>query len=74
MSTAIELHGERLYRCKDCKAPIIWLKTAAGANMPADAETVGVGDQQFDRTKHVSHFGTCPNAAKFRRPKVSKGK
>lgn len=53
-------------KCKSCNAEIIWLKTAAGKNMPVDADTYH-GEEQFDREKHQSHFATCPDADKFRK-------
>lgn len=70
--------------CSSCGAPIIWAKTARlrrfipldkepiiGGNIVLDGgiasiETIGL----FDRTpKYVSHFTTCPNAKKHRRPR-----
>lgn len=55
--------------CRSCGAQIVWMKTAAGKNMPVDAETVEHGDEQFDSKRHVSHFSTCPNAAQHRSTK-----
>lgn len=52
--------------CRSCGAQIVWMKTAAGKNMPVDAETVESGDTEFDGKHHVSHFSTCPNAAQHR--------
>jgi hypothetical protein len=62
-----EAHEKRITRCKSCRAMIIWLKTAAGKNMPCDADSVYPADDQFDPAKHVSHFRTCPQAAQHRR-------
>lgn len=56
--------------CGSCRAPVVWLKTAAGKSMPCDAATVGAEDRQYDHAKHTSHFATCPNAAKHRKPKA----
>jgi hypothetical protein len=55
--------------CKSCSAPIVWLKTVAGKNMPVDADTVKADDlfNLFDSSKHRSHYATCPNAKKHRR-------
>jgi hypothetical protein len=53
--------------CKSCGAQIVWMKTATGKNMPVDAESVEKGDEQFDHTRHTSHFSTCPNAKQHRR-------
>lgn len=52
--------------CRSCGAEIVWLKTAAGKNMPVDAETFETGDELFDIKRHTSHFATCPNAAAHR--------
>lgn len=56
-------------KCKGCGAQIVWFKTTAGKSMPVDAETVELGDEQLDLTRHVSHFATCKKAADFRRPR-----
>lgn len=65
-----EAHERRITRCKSCRARIIWLKTAAGKNMPVDADTVEPDHDEFDAAKgHVSHFSTCPDANKHRRPR-----
>lgn len=63
-----EKHERRITRCRSCNARIIWLKTAAGKNMPVDADSVEPTHEEFDaKTGHVSHFSTCPNANKHRR-------
>lgn len=54
-------------KCRSCQASIVWMKTARGANMPVDADSVDEGDDLFDHTRHVSHFATCPNAAQHRK-------
>lgn len=56
-------------KCRGCGGEIVFLKTAAGRVMPADAETVEPGDEQFDHARHVSHFATCSKADQFRRPR-----
>lgn len=53
--------------CRSCGNQIVWLKTAKGKNMPVDADTVEVGDQQFDHSRHISHFSSCPNAEQHRK-------
>lgn len=53
--------------CRSCKAAIVWFKSDAGKNIPIDAATVLPEDQQLELPRHVSHFATCPDAAKFRR-------
>ncbi|MFV2091352.1 MAG: hypothetical protein ACC642_11890 [Pseudomonadales bacterium] len=57
--------------CKSCGAIIIWLKTKQGNRMPVDYASFNTGDSGiFDPGKgHVSHFATCPNAAKHRKPR-----
>lgn len=64
-----EAHERRITRCSGCNARIIWFKTAAGRNMPVDADTVEADDQELDLTRHKSHFATCPQAGRFRRPR-----
>lgn len=59
----------KISECRSCGASIVWLKTEAGKNMPVDADTVDEGDEEFDNDKHVSHFATCPNSDKHRRPR-----
>ena len=53
--------------CRSCGAEIVWLKTAAGKNMPIDAETWEPGDDEFDHKRHTSHFATCPDSNQHRR-------
>jgi hypothetical protein len=66
-----EAHERRITRCKSCRAQIIWFKTAAGNNMPVDADTVEPQDdvEKLDLSRHVSHFASCPNSAKHRKPR-----
>lgn len=64
-----EAHERRITRCSSCRKQIIYLKTAAGKNMPVDADTVEPEDEEYDGTRHISHFVTCPNAAKHRNPR-----
>lgn len=69
-------------RCKACGAEIAFLKTGKGF-MPTDWESLNPVDKrnyieglrvEFDAKRgHVSHFATCPEAAKFRKAK-EKGK
>ena len=60
--------------CRSCDAAIVWMKTAAGKNMPVDADSVKHAQliwkdrkPQFDKRYHISHFSTCPNANQHRR-------
>jgi hypothetical protein len=62
-----EAHERRIVRCRSCDARIIFLTTGAGKKMPTDADTVEADDEDFDGSRHTSHFATCPNAAQHRR-------
>ncbi len=58
----------RTRECRSCGSPIVWMKTAAGKNMPVDADTVYDPDVEiFDKDVHTSHFATCPDAVRHRR-------
>lgn len=57
-----------LVNCRSCNALMIFLKTSSGKRMPVDAETVEAGDHTYDHRKHKSHYATCPDAAKYRKP------
>lgn len=65
----LEAHERRITRCSSCNAKIIWFKTAAGKNMPVDADTVEVIDTALDLSRHQSHFASCKHAAQHRRPR-----
>jgi hypothetical protein len=67
--TVLEAHAQRVAQCSSCKAPIVWFKTAKGNNMPVNAETVSPTDTVLELPRHISHFATCPNSAKHRKPK-----
>ena len=58
-------------RCRSCGAPIVWFCTKNGKRMPVDAETTQPTDaeHQLDLKRHRSHFSTCPDADKHRRPR-----
>jgi hypothetical protein len=64
-----EQHERRITRCRSCNAKVIWFETPKGKNMPVDADTVEAGDEALDLSRHVSHFRTCPNADKHRKPR-----
>jgi hypothetical protein len=66
-----EAHERRITHCRSCHAKIVWFKTAAGKNMPVDADTVEPNDDvnELDLSRHQSHFASCPNADKHRKPK-----
>ncbi len=70
MTTIQELkqrHTERIRLCKSCRAEVIWFATKTGGRMPVNAETVVATDTKLNLKFHISHFATCPNAAKHRR-------
>lgn len=63
--------------CSSCGAEIIWTVTAAGKRMPVDAKPekrVAIRPNDSDPLTplsrvvdvFVSHFATCPNAARHR--------
>jgi hypothetical protein len=64
-----ESHERRITRCRSCRARIIFMPTANGKSMPCDADTVEPDDEELDLERHISHFSTCPDAGKFRRPR-----
>lgn len=58
-------------KCRSCGEEIVWMVTKSGKKMPADMipgfpPTEG---DIFDPKFNSSHFATCPNAAKHRKPK-----
>ena len=62
----IELHPNEK-KCRSCKAPIVWLRTAAGKTMPVNPDTVAEDCETYDAAAlHTSHFATCPNASRHR--------
>ena len=61
------MSGLKLVRCRSCGQYMVFLPTANGKKMPVDAESVDEGDEEFDHTKHISHFSTCPNADQHRK-------
>lgn len=58
--------------CRGCDAQIVFLRTPREDGTmkphPVDAATVTPGDVLFDPERHTSHFDTCPEAWRFRRP------
>jgi len=55
--------------CRSCNSKIVWLKTKTKKSMPVDAGTVKEGDTEFDHTRHMSHFATCPHSKSWRKEK-----
>ena len=62
-----ESHERRITRCKSCRAQIIWFRTASGKSMPVNADTVEPEDDEYEHGRHISHFSTCPDQARWRR-------
>ncbi len=53
--------------CRKCNAPLVWVKTPAGANAPLDPVAItGIDANGEAHTIHLSHFSTCPDAAEVR--------
>lgn len=61
------MSDDRIVHCSSCKAPIIFLDTAAGRQMPVNAETVEAHDTLYEHGRHVNHWGTCPNSAQHKK-------
>lgn len=58
----------KIASCRGCNADIVWFHNPkTNRIMPVNAETVEIGDEQLDLTRHISHFATCPKANDFRR-------
>lgn len=65
--------------CRSCGAPIKWVKTAKGKNMPLDLKSeekrivvVGAGAKGefgYIVDTYLSHFATCPQANEHRKPR-----
>lgn len=49
--------GAQAQSCRGCQAVIFWILTSLGNKMPVNADG-------------TSHFATCPDANKFRKPKA----
>ena len=58
-----------IVECKRCQAPIEWIKTASGKNMPMEEGpylTI-VTDEGVTVRGRESHWGHCPFAKEFRK-------
>lgn len=64
--------------CRSCQAPVIWVKSSKGKNVPIDGDELeitniakgGWVDLKTEKTpdgRFVCHFATCPNADEHRR-------
>jgi hypothetical protein len=76
----------RISNCRSCHAAIIWTETEKGKKMPVDAEpalngnidlwtsgdkvTAAYTAMDAGTKRYISHFVTCPNADKHRKPKT----
>jgi hypothetical protein len=68
--------------CKSCGAPIEWAYTVKGSRMPLDPGMFDDGNVAVDehgtarmtdeRPARRSHFVSCPDAARHRRPKIQR--
>lgn len=58
-------------RCSSCGADIVWFRTKAGKRMPVDESSTQPNDAEhmLDLKRHISHFATCPEANKWRKPR-----
>ena len=65
-----EAHAKRIRYCRSCQAKIVWFKTKKNDRwMPIDAGTVKASDTKINLAYHTSHFATCPNANRHRKPR-----
>ncbi len=61
-------------KCRSCSADILWATTEAGKTIPLDVKPApglfSVDERGVARSAkvYVSHFATCPNAQKHRKP------
>ena len=51
--------------CRSCGAPVMWIVQPSGKRPPFDVDGQGELVRDVDG-RPVSHFGTCPQAAKWR--------
>ena len=55
--------------CRTCGEDIVFLMTIGGKRMPVNADTVEPGDTIYEHGRHVSHFSSCDQPGKRRKPK-----
>lgn len=62
--------------CRACGEQIVFMprtrRDGTTGVHPVDVSTVEPGDSRYDRERHVSHFDTCPDAARFRQAQAPK--
>lgn len=51
--------------CRSCHAPVRFLITAKGKQIPVNADTSKPEDYDYDRSRHTPHFATCPEAKRW---------
>ncbi len=64
--------GSHVGECRSgkCRARIFWIKTERGKDMPVDCGVAGGYEPTaLSDGKGVSHWGTCADTERFRRPK-----
>ena len=57
-------------QCRDCRRPVVWMKTLRGKNIPVDPHTLSVSDtaeSTYDSRKHGCHYSTCVVRLQHRR-------
>lgn len=60
--------GTKASDCRSCKAPIFWIKTPKGKNMPVSCDTeLGQAPTAVEFGVGIAHFSNCPNADDHRR-------
>jgi hypothetical protein len=58
-----------LASCRSCNAPIGWIKTFAGKNIPVDADSLPDDwnkETIYDKRIMKTHFETCPYSAEHK--------
>jgi len=71
---------KKIVNCRSCRARIFFIRTPRGKSHPVDADPVRIWKQgpadlvgdPGDWTQvegHTSHFATCPDADRFRKPR-----
>lgn len=59
-------NNEEIIKCRSCREPIYFIKTASGKSMPVNFSEV--------EDERISHFATCPKAKAWRRLNKKKKK
>jgi hypothetical protein len=70
------MNRSNISECRECSAPIVWMITSKGKNIPVNIDSVSDDDQQeaeagekilFVYGTHTCHFNDCPAADSFRK-------